>query len=88
MASGCPVINTAIPGSGVSWVCRNEREGLTIPMNDPTALAQASMRLLTEPELRDRLANAGRKRTAAEFDHRTMAARSLELYREVLGQHG
>src|SRR6202012_1379106 len=30
MASGCPVINTAIPHSGVSWVWRHEESGLTI----------------------------------------------------------
>ncbi len=86
MASGCPVINTAIPGSGVPWVCRHEQEGLTVPVNDPTALAAAADRLLTEPGLRDRLAAAGRLRAAAEFDHRVMAERSLAIYRKVLGQ--
>ena len=60
MASGCPVINTAIAGSGVPWVCRHEREGLTVPINDPAALAAAAKRILTEPGLRERLAGAGR----------------------------
>lgn len=84
MASGCPVINTAIPGSGVPWVCRHEQEGLTVPVNAPAALADAARRLLTEPGLRQRLATAGRQRAAAEFDHRIMAERSLAIYREVL----
>lgn len=84
MTSGCPVINTAIPGSGVSWVCRHELEGLTIPMNDPAALAAAATRLLSEPSLRERLASAGRSRAQAEFDHTVMAERSLAMYREVL----
>jgi rhamnosyl/mannosyltransferase len=83
MASGCPVVNTAIPESGVSWVCRHEREGLTVPMGDPTALAAAAGRLLTEPGLRERLAAAGRERAATEFDWRVMGARSLEAYRGV-----
>jgi rhamnosyl/mannosyltransferase len=83
MASGCPVINTAIAGSGVSWVCRHDREGLTIPVNDTAELARAAKRLLTESGLRERLATAGRQRAAAEFDHRVMAARSLEMYREM-----
>jgi rhamnosyl/mannosyltransferase len=39
MAAGCPVVNTAVPGSGVAWVCRHEREGLTVPVNDPGAFA-------------------------------------------------
>ena len=84
MASGCPVINTAIPGSGVPWVCRHEREGLTVTMNDPPAFAAAANRLLNEPGLRDRLATAGRERAAAEFDHRVMGERSLAIYCEVL----
>lgn len=84
MAGGCPVINTAIPGSGVPWVCRNESEGLTVPVNDPEAFAAAANRLLTEPGLRERLGKAGRERAVAEFDHRVMAERSLAIYRGVL----
>ncbi len=84
MAAGCPVINTAIPGSGVSWVCRHESEGLTVPVNDPAALSAAANRLLSEPGLRDRLAASGRQRATLEFDCVTMAQRSLEIYRSVL----
>jgi len=86
MASGCPVINAAIPHSGVSWVSRHEESGLTVPVNDPVALADAASRLLTEPGLRDRLAAGARARAALEFDHRLMAQRSLSLYRQVLGE--
>jgi rhamnosyl/mannosyltransferase len=85
MAAGCPVINTAIPGSGVAWVSRHEDSGLTVPVNDPAALAAAARRLLAEPGLRDRLARAARDRAKRDFDHRLMAARSLAVYREVLG---
>jgi rhamnosyl/mannosyltransferase len=83
MAAGCPVVNTAIPGSGVAWVCRHEREGLTAAVNDPAGFAAAANRLLAEPGLRDRLAAGGRARAAAEFDHRVMAERSLDIYRAV-----
>jgi glycosyltransferase involved in cell wall biosynthesis len=86
MASGCPVINAAIPHSGVSWVSRHEETGLTVPVDDPVALADAANRLLTEPDLRDRLAAGARRRTTLEFDHRLMAERSLDLYRQVLGE--
>ncbi len=84
MASGCPVINAAIPHSGVAWVSRHEQEGLTVPIDDPMALASAVERLLSEPGLRDRLAAAARRRAIAEFDHRVMAERSLAVYRRVL----
>ena len=84
MASRCPVINTRIPHSGVSWVSLHEETGLTVPVNDPVALAVAANRLLTEPGLRDRLASAARSRAIKEFDHRVMAERSLAVYRHVL----
>jgi rhamnosyl/mannosyltransferase len=86
MASGCPVVNTAIAGSGVAWVCRHEQEGLTAPVNDPVGFAQAARRLLCEPGLREKLATGGRKRAAAEFDWSVMGKRSLELYESVLAE--
>jgi rhamnosyl/mannosyltransferase len=84
MASGCPVINTSIPHSGVAWVSLHEETGLTVPVDDPVALAAAANRLLTEPGLRDRLAEAARRRAVQEFDQRVMAERSLTIYRHVL----
>ena len=85
MASGCPVINAEIPHSGVPWVSRHEETGLTVPMNDPAAMAAAARRLLADPGLRDRLAAAGRERAVREFDHRAMARRCVDAYRRVLG---
>ena len=84
MASGCPVINTAIPASGVPWVCQHEHSGLTIPVNDAQALAHAAKRLLSEPGLRGRLSSQARSRACQEFDHTIMAERSLAIYRSVL----
>ncbi|HEU5117485.1 MAG TPA: glycosyltransferase [Isosphaeraceae bacterium] len=86
MASGCPVINAAIPHSGVAWVSRHEQEGLTVPMNDPSALAAAARRLIEEPGLRDRLASAARTRAIEEFDHMVMARQSLKIYERALGR--
>ena len=84
MASGCPVINTAIPHSGVPWVSRHDETGLTVPVNDPAAFAAAAVRLLTEPGLRDRLAAGARARAIAEFHCDAMGSRSKELYSATL----
>ena len=62
MAYGCPVINAAVPHSGVPWVSRHEETGLTVPVDDPAAFAAAARRLLEEPGLRDRLATGARAR--------------------------
>ena len=85
MACGCPVINTAIPASGVSWVSRHEQEGLTVPMNDPAALATAARRLTEEAGLRERLSAAARRR-AEDFDWLTMGRGSLAVYESVIGR--
>ena len=84
MASGCPVINTAIPHSGVPWVSRHEETGLTVPVDDPAAFAAAALRLLNEPGLRDRLAAGARARAIAEFHCDAMGSRSKELYSTTL----
>ncbi len=72
MASGCPVINTDLAGSGVPWVSRHEESALTAPVGDAAALAAAARRLLEEPGLRERLASEGRVRAAAEFEQTKM----------------
>ncbi|NDJ16210.1 glycosyltransferase [Myxacorys almedinensis] len=83
MASGCPVINAAIPHSGVTWVSRDRVEGLTVPVNDPQAMAQAARHLLTDPDLRERLSAASRVR-AGRFDQDLMAQESLRIYQQVM----
>ncbi|WP_279637084.1 MULTISPECIES: glycosyltransferase [Corallococcus] len=86
LASGLPVINTAIPGSGVAWVSMHERTGLTVPVGDARALAAAARRLVEEPGLRERLGRGAQERARAEFAHDVMASRSLDLYAEALGR--
>ncbi|MDY3558311.1 glycosyltransferase [Gemmata sp. JC673] len=86
MAAGCPVINTAVPASGVAWVARHEREALTVPVGDAPALAAAANRLLTEAGLKERLVAAARTRAAAEFDWLVMGGRCLDVYRGVVGR--
>ncbi|MBZ4415261.1 glycosyltransferase [Myxococcus sp. RHSTA-1-4] len=86
MASGLPVLNTAIPHSGVPWVSRHEETGLTVPVGDAAALAVAARRLVDEPALAKRLGQMARERAVAEFRHEVMAARSLTLYAEALGR--
>ena len=88
MASGCPVLNTAIPDSGVAWVSPHEETGLTVPVDDPGALSAAALRLLNEAGLRERLARQAKDRACREFDQHTMAARSLNIYRRVLEMGG
>ncbi len=86
MACGCPVINTEIEDSGVSWVSQHEKTGLTVQVNDAAAFAAAAKRMIDEPGLRDRLSAAAVERAKSEFDYLKMAERSLSLYRRVLNR--
>ena len=84
MASGCPVINTNISGSGVPWVSRHEQSGLTVPIDDPEAFTAAARRLLEEPGLRQRLSDGARQLATSEFDQMIMGRRSVEIYHQIL----
>lgn len=84
MASGTPILNTHIPGSGVHWVSPDEVSGLTVPCGDPRALRAAAQRLLDEPGLAARLGAGGRARAQERFGAEQMARTSLEHYREAL----
>jgi glycosyltransferase involved in cell wall biosynthesis len=49
---------------------------------DPKALADGIVKVLTEPGLRERLVEGGR-RTLARYDEDTIMASILDLYREA-----
>jgi len=84
MASGCPVINTDIPHSGVAWVSVHEQTGLTIDIGSSLQLSHAVHRLLNEPDLRPRLVAGGLDRVRTLFGTRRMAVGSIDVYARVL----
>jgi len=85
MASGLPIINTAIP-SGVPQVSIHEQTGLTVPTSDSDALATAMNRLLNQPELRIRFGAAAKARVDKEFTVEQMARKTVQLYEQILAE--
>jgi phosphatidylinositol alpha-mannosyltransferase len=77
MAAGVPVVASDIPG--YDEVVTDELDGLLVAPGDAIALAAAIARVLGDPDVSTRLAEAGRARAAA-FDWGTVAARLEELY--------
>ena len=57
MAAGLPIV--AVRAGATPEVVEHERTGLLVPPSDPVALASTLMRLLTSPETRKRLGEAG-----------------------------
>jgi glycosyltransferase involved in cell wall biosynthesis len=81
MAHGKPVIGCRT--GGVPEVVSDGETGFLVPPEDASALAEATIRLLTEEDLRRRYGEAGRRRYESAFTMETMAARTLELYRRT-----
>jgi rhamnosyl/mannosyltransferase len=83
MAAGLPVVNTNLD-SGVPFVSLHEQTGLTVPPEDPAALAAAITRLLDDPALSARYGEAAHLRARQEFSLQTMTSRTTDLYQRLL----
>jgi rhamnosyl/mannosyltransferase len=83
MASGKPVVTTALP-TGVAFVNRDGETGFVVPPADPEALANALARLLDDQPLRAKLGRAARARFEREFSVALEADRMLALYEDVV----
>jgi glycosyltransferase involved in cell wall biosynthesis len=88
MACGKPIVNTAIPHSGVPFVSRDRESGLTVPPGDPSAFGHALRTILADPGLGQRLGETGRLRVKREFSKAVMASRVLDVYRDVTEARG
>src|SRR5207253_944031 len=80
MASGVPIVST--PVSGIPELITSEGEGLLVPPNSPARLADALDRLLTSPELRERLALAVRAKIETCFFIERSSAQLLSLFEQ------
>ncbi|ELY67054.1 group 1 glycosyl transferase [Natrinema versiforme JCM 10478] len=85
MAYGTPVINTDLP-TGVPWVSRDGKTGVTVPPDDSEALADAIAVLLDDPKRRATYGEAARRRVEAEFSRERMLERTEELYDRLLNK--
>ena len=83
MAAGLPVVASAV--GGIPELVVDGETGLLVPPGDPDALADALGKLITDPELRQRLGAAGRARAEACFDLPGFRQAHIRLYEELLG---
>jgi glycosyltransferase involved in cell wall biosynthesis len=85
MAMGKPIVTTDIPGSGVPWVNQHEVTGLNVPVGNGHAMAAALTRILRDEALAARFGAAGKQRFLEQLTAQTMVARTLSLYRHLMG---
>jgi glycosyltransferase involved in cell wall biosynthesis len=84
MASGVAVVGTDVGGTNELVV--GGESGLLVPAYDPAALADALARVLSDPELRGRLASGGRRRIEECFSIDVMVDAKQQLFRQMAGR--
>jgi glycosyltransferase involved in cell wall biosynthesis len=81
-ASGVAVV--AVNSGGSAEVFREGESGLGVEINNRESLRQAIRRLLTDPSLRQKLADQGPEWVASRFDRERLAEQWHDLYQTVL----
>ena len=81
-AHGLPIVAAA--SQGPAELIKDEVDGLLVAVDDDEALARAAHRLIAEPGLGGRLAQAGAERVAGEFSK----ARVIAEWRTLLDRFG
>ncbi len=87
MAAGKPVVATNVGGN--PELVQEGETGYLVPAEHPDALAQALIRLLSDPDVRVKFGGAGKLRVAERFTLPTMAGQYQRNYERLLaGIHG
>lgn len=84
MAFAVPPIVTRV--GGLPEVVVNENTGLVVAHKDEVALANATIRLLTDVQLRARVIHGQRAAREGEFAWTNIARQTVDLYRSVLSR--
>jgi glycosyltransferase involved in cell wall biosynthesis len=79
-----PVVATDVGGN--REVVLHERTGLLVPPRDPEAMAAAALALLRAPELRERLAQAGRTLVEEMFSIQRRVDRIEQIYGQAVAE--
>lgn len=80
MALGVPSISTNV--YAIPEAVHDRETGLLIPAGDSDALASAIIQLIDDPDLRGKLAKAGRKYVMSTFDERVASRTAISAYEE------
>jgi glycosyltransferase involved in cell wall biosynthesis len=81
-AMGKPIITT--DAVGCREVVEDRINGLLVPVQDAPALAQAMMRMIERPAMREWMGRAGRKKVEQEFDEQLVLNKILHVYEHAV----
>ena len=85
MACRKPVISTNLP-TGVPWVNQHGKTGYVVPPGNAEELAKRIEHLISNPQLREEMGEAGRLRVEQHFTSTKMAEAMLQVYQEMLNE--
>jgi glycosyltransferase involved in cell wall biosynthesis len=81
MSAGKPVVATRVGGNPELVI--NGDTGILVPVNSISAMAKALHILLEDPNRRESMGSAGRRRVEEHFQHDRMVFQYRELYRSI-----
>lgn len=84
MACGLCIVSTNV--GGIPYLMENEKDALLVPANDERAMSSAVHRILTEPELAERLSYSARRK-AEQYDWSVVLPQWEALFEELI-KHG
>lgn len=81
MLTPLPVVATRV--GGIPEIVVNGKTGILVEAESAEALAQALIKLIRNPKLREKMAEAGKKRVLCEFDAKKMAEEYEKVYEKI-----
>ncbi len=82
--AGTPVIASNV--GGLTEMVRDGEDGLLVPPRDTPALADAIIRLLSDPGLQQRIQAAAKQRCTTDLNWSNIARETVNVYGKVLGK--
>ena len=82
LAAGLPTVASRVGGN--AEILQDGKTGLLVPPQDFSALAEAVLRLLRNPDFADGLGKNGREYVASHFSFQRMVENTDQLYTELL----
>jgi glycosyltransferase involved in cell wall biosynthesis len=84
MAAGLPIVVTSVGGNPEAVT--DQEAGLVVPPRDPKALGNAILRLAQDPDLRERLGAAAKRRVKHKFSLENCVESHNRLYEELMSR--
>jgi len=83
LALGKPVVATK--SGGIPEIIQNGETGLLVPSEEPNALSDAIVQILTDNELANRVAGKGQALVNKKFTVSAMVDKNIDVYYQILG---